>query len=35
MFAGLLAVGLLQNVHLRTAASPSRFLAPDRVLVRR
>ena len=35
MFAVMLAVGLLQNIHLRTAASPSRFLAPDRVLVRR
>ena len=35
MFAVMLAVGLLQNVHLRTAASPTRFLAPDRVLVRR
>ncbi len=35
MFAALLAVGLLQNIHLRASASPARFLAPDRVLVRR
>ena len=35
MFAVMLAVGLLQNIHLRAAASPARFLVPDRVLVRR
>ncbi|GAB6983721.1 rod shape-determining protein RodA [Nocardioides pyridinolyticus] len=35
MFAGLLAIGLLQNIHLRsTATEPSRFTVPDRVLVR-
>lgn len=35
MFAGLLAVGLLQNIHLRSAAAlPTRFLSPPRVLVR-
>ena len=34
MFAGMLALGLLQNIHLRSAASPARFLVPDRVLVR-
>ncbi|HEY7720034.1 MAG TPA: FtsW/RodA/SpoVE family cell cycle protein, partial [Pedococcus sp.] len=35
MFAGMLAVGLLQNIHLRSAASlPIRFLAVPRVLVR-
>jgi len=34
MFAGMLAVGLLQNIHLRsTAALPTRF-SPARVLVR-
>ncbi len=35
MFAVMLAVGLLQNIHLRTSASPMRHLAPDPVLVRR
>ena len=35
MFAVMLAVGLLQNIHLRTATSPMRHLAPDRVLIRR
>jgi rod shape determining protein RodA len=34
MFAVMLAVGLLQNIHLRTATSPMRHLAPHRVLVR-
>ena len=35
MFAGLLAVGLLQNVHLRTRATvPNRFVSPARVPVR-
>ncbi|WP_110181815.1 rod shape-determining protein RodA [Nocardioides solisilvae] len=33
VFAGMLAVGLLQNVHLRASAGlPTRFLAPARVL---
>jgi rod shape determining protein RodA len=35
MFAVLLAVGLLQNIHLRSSASPTRHLSPGRVLVRR
>lgn len=31
MFAGMLAIGLLQNIHLRsTATEPSRFTVPDR-----
>jgi rod shape determining protein RodA len=31
MFAGMLAVGLLQNIHLRTAASlPTRYARPER-----
>jgi rod shape determining protein RodA len=35
MFAGLLAVGLLQNIHLRSLAAPAARLAPvKRVLVR-
>jgi len=35
MFAGMLAVGLLQNIHLRTLSAPSSRLAPQaRVLVR-
>jgi len=35
MFAGLLAIGLLQNVHLRTrAVVPNRFSPPARVPVR-
>ena len=36
MFAGMLAIGLLQNIHLRSTASlPTRFLAPTpRVLAR-
>ncbi|MBM9459290.1 rod shape-determining protein RodA [Nocardioides sp. zg-536] len=35
MFAGLLAVGLLQNIHLRTLSAPASRLAPQRrVLVR-
>ncbi|MCR1782681.1 rod shape-determining protein RodA [Nocardioides carbamazepini] len=35
MFAGMLAVGLLQNIHLRTLSSPASRLAPQqRVLVR-
>jgi rod shape determining protein RodA len=36
MFAGLLAVGLLQNIHLRSSVSPAaRLVAQRRVLVRR
>ena len=35
MFAGMLAVGLLQNIHLRAQASPAARLEPARVLVRR
>jgi rod shape determining protein RodA len=36
MFATLLAVGLLQNIHLRSSASPAaRYPVPSRVLVRR
>ena len=36
MFAGLLAIGLLQNIHLRTHAEvPNRFTMPTRVLVSR
>ncbi|MFC5179273.1 rod shape-determining protein RodA [Nocardioides taihuensis] len=36
MFAAMLAVGLLQNIHLRsTSAIPTRFLAPSRVLAGR
>lgn len=35
MFAGMLAVGLLQNIHLRTLSAPAARLAPQqRVLVR-
>jgi rod shape determining protein RodA len=35
MFAGMLAVGLLQNIHLRTRSAPAARLAPSkRVLVR-
>ena len=35
MFAGMLAIGLLQNIHLRsTSTEPSRFTVPERVLVR-
>ncbi|GAB2460884.1 rod shape-determining protein RodA [Nocardioides hungaricus] len=35
MFAGMLAIGLLQNIHRRsTATEPSRLSLPDRVLVR-
>ncbi|TQK72262.1 rod shape-determining protein RodA [Nocardioides sp. SLBN-35] len=35
MFAGMLAVGLLQNIHLRTLSAPaSRLAAQQRVLVR-
>jgi rod shape determining protein RodA len=35
MFAGMLAVGLLQNIHLRSTASiPTRFLVASRVPVR-
>jgi rod shape determining protein RodA len=35
MFAGLLAVGLLQNIHLRSLAAPAARLAPvKRVLIR-
>ena len=31
MFAGMLAIGLLQNIHRRTTATePSRFTTPDR-----
>ncbi len=35
MFAGMLAVGLLQNIHLRAQAAPAARLEPARVLVRR
>jgi rod shape determining protein RodA len=36
MFAGLLAIGLLQNIHLRSTASiPTRFVVPARALVGR
>ncbi|WP_141012758.1 rod shape-determining protein RodA [Nocardioides sambongensis] len=36
MFAGMLAIGLLQNIHLRTLASPAARLQPTkRVLVHR
>jgi rod shape determining protein RodA len=36
MFAGMLAVGLLQNIHLRSSVSPAaRLVAQRRVLVRR
>jgi rod shape determining protein RodA len=34
MFAGMLAVGLLQNIHLRSLSSPAARLAPVRTLVR-
>jgi rod shape determining protein RodA len=35
MFAGMLAVGLLQNIHLRTRSAPAARLTPEkRVLVR-
>ena len=35
MFAGMLAIGLLQNIHLRTLSAPASRLAPQkRVLVR-
>jgi rod shape determining protein RodA len=35
MFAGMLAIGLLQNIHLRSTASlPTRFTAAPRVLAR-
>jgi rod shape determining protein RodA len=36
MFAGMLAIGLLQNIHLRaTAALPTRYARPMRHLVSR
>jgi len=35
MFATLLAVGLLQNIHLRTGAADGRVFANPRVLVGR
>ena len=36
VFAGMLAVGLLQNIHLRSGAShPTRFLAPTRTYASR
>ncbi|MFT3871156.1 MAG: rod shape-determining protein RodA [Nocardioides sp.] len=35
LFATMLAVGLLQNLHLRTVAAEGRLLAPPRVLVGR
>jgi rod shape determining protein RodA len=36
MFAGMLAIGLLQNIHLRsTATVPTRYTMPPRVLVSR
>ncbi|WP_243056983.1 rod shape-determining protein RodA [Nocardioides sp. SR21] len=35
MFAGMLAIGLLQNIHLRSNATvPTRYTMPNRVLVR-
>jgi rod shape determining protein RodA len=35
MFAGMLAIGLLQNIHLRTLSAPAGRLQPaQRVLVR-
>ena len=35
MFAGMLAVGLLQNIHLRTISAPASRMQPaKRVLVR-
>jgi len=36
MFAGLLAIGLLQNIHLRSTASiPTRFVVPSRMVMSR
>jgi rod shape determining protein RodA len=36
MFAGLLAIGLLQNIHLRSTASiPTRFVVPSRMVISR
>ena len=36
MFAGMLALGLLQNIHLRSNAPlPTRFFSPGRVLAGR
>jgi rod shape determining protein RodA len=36
MFAGMLALGLLQNVHLRSSAAlPTRLLSSSRVLASR
>ena len=36
MFAGMLAIGLLQNIHLRSTASlPTRYAMPSRVLLSR
>jgi rod shape determining protein RodA len=36
MFAGMLAIGLLQNIHLRSTASvPTRYVMPVRVLASR
>ncbi|WP_372727154.1 rod shape-determining protein RodA [Nocardioides sp.] len=36
MFAGMLAIGLLQNIHLRSTASvPTRYVMPTRVLAGR
>ncbi len=36
MFAGMLAIGLLQNIHLRSTASvPTRYVMPGRVLASR
>jgi rod shape determining protein RodA len=35
VFASMLAVGLLQNIHLRSTASlPTRFVVPAKVLSR-
>jgi rod shape determining protein RodA len=34
MFSGMLAVGLLQNIHLRSLSSPAARLAPERTLAR-
>ena len=36
MFAGMLAIGLLQNIHLRSTASiPTRFVVPSRMVISR
>jgi len=36
MFAGMLAIGLLQNIHLRSTSSiPTRFVVPSRMVISR